>query len=127
MLSALGRPTRGRRRHLAPPISLALMLVVTLFAGASGCGTWRGAQLYHSGTTALEQGDVPRALEELEAAAQLVPERSEVFNNLGLAQLSADREDLALQSFERATQLDCANEQARDNLRMLEARLQLEE
>jgi len=65
---------------------------------------------------------VPRALADLEAAAELVPDRSEVYNNLGLAQLSAGRDDLARMSFERATQLDCRNEAASDNLRRLEAR-----
>jgi len=125
--SARRRTARRRRACPSAPVSRStLALLVCTFIGtvvaAGGCATWRGARLYHSGTAALERGDVPRALADLEAAAALVPERSEVYNNLGLAQLGADREDLALRAFERATQLDCRNEAARDNLRRLEAR-----
>lgn len=127
MGSAFSRPPRTVRRSPARRAGWVLVTVLAVAVGASGCTTWRGARLYHSGTAALEQGDVSRALEDLEAAARLVPERSEVHNNLGLAQLSADREDLALHSFERATRLDCRNEQASDNLRMLEARLETEQ
>jgi cytochrome c-type biogenesis protein CcmH/NrfG len=38
-----------------------------------------------------------------------VPERSEVFNHLGLAYAAAGRRDDALLAFERAVELDCDN------------------
>jgi len=106
------------------PGGFAVAAAIALLLSAPGCTTWRAARLYHTGTVALEQGDLPRALADLEAAVALVPDASYAHNNLGLAQLSAGRDDLALQSFERATALDCTNTEASENLRQLEARVQ---
>jgi tetratricopeptide (TPR) repeat protein len=117
------RPRVGR----TPPTRLLVLASIISLLVASGCSTWRGARLYHSGTQALEEGDVPRALSDLEQAAALVPDASEVHNNLGLAQLSAGQEDRALLSFERATAIDCDNASASENLRNLQARLQRED
>jgi len=41
--------------------------------------------LYQNGTSALDRGDSQQAVVELERAAELVPEASEVQNHLGLA------------------------------------------
>jgi Flp pilus assembly protein TadD len=117
------RPCVGRTR----PTGLLVLASIIALLVASGCSTWRGARLYHSGTQALEQGDVPRALSDLEQAAALVPDASEVHNNLGLAHLSAGQEGRALLSFERATALDCDNASASENLHDLQARLQRED
>jgi Tfp pilus assembly protein PilF len=106
--------------------AVALLLALALLLQSGGCASWRGARLYHSGTQALEAGDVETALADLEAASVLVPEASEIQNNLGLARLAAGEDDLALQSFERATQLDCDNAAAHDNLLRLETKLQAE-
>lgn len=114
----LHHPRALLRRRSASRIAVVVLLLV----GVPGCTAWRGARLYHTGTVAFESGDMTRALADLEAAARLVPERSEVHNNLGLAQLAAGREDLALTSFTRATDLDCTNEAARANALMLRSR-----
>ena len=109
------RPRRGR--------VLVSLLVATGLVAVTGCTSWRGARLYQRGTQALEQGDSDRALALLAEAARLVPEASEVRNHLGLAQVAVGRDDLALESFELATRLDCNNRAARDNLARLEGRL----
>jgi Flp pilus assembly protein TadD len=102
---------------------LALLATASLLAGGLGCTTWQGARLYQSGTRALEAGDVPSALDDLQQAARLVPEASEVQNHLGLAWLAAGDEARAFASFERAVQLDCDNAAAHANLEALETRL----
>jgi Flp pilus assembly protein TadD len=112
--------TNPRRAGVA--VATLLALVVT-----PGCATWHGARLYQSGTRALEQGDVDRALDDLSRAARLVPQASEIQNHLGLAWLRAGDEAEALRTFERAVELDCDNRAAGDNLARLEARLQRRE
>jgi Flp pilus assembly protein TadD len=99
--------------------ALALALVVATLAG---CGTFRGARLYESGTRALEQGDATAAIADLERAAQLVPHASEIQNHLGLAYAEAGRDGDALRAFQRAVDLDCDNLPAQQNLRAARAR-----
>jgi Flp pilus assembly protein TadD len=97
----------------------ALLLAASL---AAGCASYRGARLYGSGTRALERGDAAAAIADLERAAQLVPDASEVQNHLGLAYARAGREADALAAFQRAVALDCDNAAARQNLHAAEAR-----
>jgi Flp pilus assembly protein TadD len=100
---------------------LRIAVLVAALALA-GCASFRGARLYDSGTRALEQGDSARAIAELEEAAALVPQASEVRNHLGLAYLQADRPEDALAAFRHAVALDCDNQAAVQNLRAAEAR-----
>jgi Flp pilus assembly protein TadD len=111
---------RGRPRARCTPVLLVLAIALVSVAG---CASWRAAGLYQRGTQALERGDSLQAVGLFEEAARLVPEASEVQNHLGLAQLAAGQDDLALESFERATQLDCDNAAARDNLARLQGHL----
>ena len=53
---------------------------------------------------------------ELELAARLAPERSEILNHLGIAYGAAGRSGDALSAFERAVALDCDNRAAAENL-----------
>jgi Flp pilus assembly protein TadD len=92
-----------------------------LALGLAGCASLRGALLFASGSEALERGDVARAIQDLEAAAALVPQASEIRNHLGLAYARAGRRDEALQAFEAALTLDCDNDAARRNLRAARA------
>ncbi len=87
----------------------------------AGCGTWSGTRLYASGTRALDRGDAPRAVTDLEQAARLLPESSEVQNHLGIAYEAAGRDADALAAWQRAVALDCGNEAAQRNLRAAEA------
>ena len=99
---------------------LLLMLLVILIL-QPGCSAWRAARLYQSGSHALEEGDVPRAVSKLERAAALKPESSEIQNHLGIAYEMEGRRALALAAFQRAADLDCDNEAARRNLGALGA------
>jgi Flp pilus assembly protein TadD len=98
------------------PILLAFAL-----AWLPGCATLEGYRHFERGNEALESGDLVRAVLELETAATLVPERSEVHNHLGLAYAAAGRSDAARAAFERAVALDCDNRAAAENLRALGA------
>jgi Flp pilus assembly protein TadD len=98
------------------------LAAVLLVAALAGCGTYRGARLYESGTRALERGDSAAAITDLERATRLVPHASEIQNHLGLAYAEASREADALKAFRRAVDLDCDNEAAERNLRAAEAR-----
>jgi Flp pilus assembly protein TadD len=89
---------------------------------ALGCASLQGARLYESGTEALDRGDSEQAIVELERAADLVPQASEVQNHLGLAYQAAGREREAEAAFRRAVDLDCENEAAVVNLRVAESR-----
>jgi Flp pilus assembly protein TadD len=93
---------------------------------ALGCSSFRAARLYDSGTSALDRGDATQAVVELERAAELLPEASEVQNHLGLAYQAAGRERDAESAFRRAVTLDCANAAAVENLRVTEARAHAE-
>ena len=82
----------------------------------------RAARLYHSGTAALDAGEPERAIADLERAASLAPQASEVQNHLGLAYAAAGRPGDAERAFRRALDLDCDNAAARENLRAAELR-----
>lgn len=99
------------------------MLVSILMASlvCAGCGSVQGARLYASGTRALDAGDPVRAVAELEAAAALLPEASEVQNHLGLAYARTGRDPEAVAAFRRAVALDCDNDAAQHNLQAAEA------
>jgi Flp pilus assembly protein TadD len=93
-----------------------LALCAALALGALGCTSYQGARLYQSGTQALDRGDSARAITDLERAAELVPEASEVQNHLGLAYAAAGRDSEALTAFQRAVDIDCENRAAVENL-----------
>ncbi len=101
-------------------IGIALCAVVL----ALGCSSFRAARLYQSGTSALDRGDSTQAIAELERAAELSPEASEVQNHLGLAYQAAGRKSEAELAFRRAVALDCENAAAVENLRVVEAHTQ---
>ncbi len=88
---------------------------------ALGCSSFRAARLYQSGTSALDRGDSRQAITELERAAELAPEASEVQNHLGLAYQAAGRVGDAEFAFRHAVALDCGNAAAVENLRVVEA------
>lgn len=98
-------------RWLAPSL-----LGLALLAAVPGCASLEASRLYASGTEALDRGDTARAVADLERAADLWPEASEVHNHLGLAYARAGRDADALAAFEHAVALDCDNEAARYNL-----------
>jgi len=81
-----------------------------------GCSTVEGYRHFEAGNAALDRGDAAVAVLELERAATLVPERSEVQNHLGIAYAAAGRPRDALAAFERAVALDCDNHAAKANL-----------
>lgn len=97
--------------------SLVILAAVALSV-ALGCAGFRGARLYQSGSVALERGETARAIGDLEQAARLVPQASEVHNHLGLAYAQAGRDREALGAFERAVALDCDNAAAAHNLEL---------
>ena len=103
-----------------PRIGCALGAVVL----ALGCSSFRAARLYQSGTSALDRGYSTQAIAELERAAELSPEASEVQNHLGLAYQAAGRGTDAELAFRRAVALDCGNAAAVENLRVVEAHAQ---
>jgi Flp pilus assembly protein TadD len=93
------------------PVAFALAVALL-----SGCATLEGYRHFQLGTAALDGGDLARAVVELELAARLAPERSEIFNHLGIAYAAAGRPQDALSAFERAVALDCDNREAAANL-----------
>jgi Flp pilus assembly protein TadD len=97
-------------------------VTAVLLLGLAGCASFEGARLYESGSRALDRGESERAIADLERAAELVPQASEVQNHLGLAYAAAGREDAALRAFHRAVELDCDNAAAQQNLRAALAR-----
>ena len=98
---------------------LASILVASL--AWAGCSSLQGARLYSSGSRALDAGEATRAVADLEAAAVLLPEASEVQNHLGMAYARAGRDPEAVAAFRRAVALDCDNDAAQRNLRAAEA------
>ena len=86
------------------------------------CATTSATRLFRSGTAALDRGDTPAAVHDLEAAALLLPDSSAVHNHLGLAYAAAGRHDEALREFERAVAIDCDNQAAQANLARARAR-----
>ena len=103
-------------------LRIALAASLLLAPAFQGCATVRAADLYRSGTVALEEGNAARAIQDLEAAAARLPEASEIQNHLGLAYEAAGREGDALAAFRRAVELDCDNQPAQHNLGLAEAR-----
>ena len=99
-----------------------LRVAAVLVLGLAGCASFEGARLYESGTRALDRGEPERAIADLEQAARLVPQASEVQNHLGLAYAAAGREEAALRAFRRAVELDCDNAAAQQNLHAAERR-----
>ncbi len=79
-------------------------------------------RLYESGTRALDHGEAAAAIADLEAAARLLPDSSEVQNHLGIAYEAVGRDDDARSAWRRAVDLDCSNEAAQRNLRAAEMR-----
>ena len=96
-------------------------LAALALLGLLGCSTLEGYRYFQAGTDALVRGDAVTAVAALERAAALVPERSEVFNHLGLAYAAAGRPADARFAFERAVALDCDNHAAQANLRAAQA------
>lgn len=107
-----------RTIELSPGSGRILLLVALLLISIlqPGCSGWRAARLYQSGSRALEQGDAPGAVSDLERAAALKPGSSEIQNHLGIAYEMEGRRGLALAAFQRAADLDCDNEAAQRNL-----------
>jgi Flp pilus assembly protein TadD len=88
----------------------------------AGCASLEATRAFERGTTALERGETALAVDELERAAVLAPEVSAVQNHLGIAYEAAGRPSDALRAYQRAVDLDCANEAAGRNLAGLRAR-----
>jgi tetratricopeptide (TPR) repeat protein len=105
-----------------PVKSLPIVMGALWLCALAGCATFQGARLYERGTEALDRGDTSGAIADLERAAQLVPQSSEIQNHLGLARAAAGQDDAALGAFRRAVELDCSNEAAQQNLAAAEAR-----
>jgi Flp pilus assembly protein TadD len=101
------------------PVRL-LVAVLAVAIGCLACASYRGARLYQEGTAALDRGEVERAVADLEQAARLVPQASEIQNHLGLAYAAAGRDADALDAFRSAVALDCDNQAAAHNLRRAE-------
>ena len=95
------------------------LLLASLLLAPLGCLTWRSARLYESGTAALDRGELGVAIDDLEEAARLRPDRTEIQNHLGLAYVEAHRWSDAETAFERAVALDCENDAAQENLAAL--------
>ena len=109
----------SRRFQIA---ELCLWAAIGVVAVGLGCSTLEAARLYQTGTHALDRGEFGRAVADLERAAELLPEASEVQNHLGLAYQAAGRPGDAEHAFRRAVALDCDNAAAAENLRVVEAR-----
>jgi len=107
------------------PLRFLAAPAVALLLASAGCASLEGARLYRSGSEALDRGDPARAAADLERAAALVPQASEVQNHLGLAYARLGRSDEAERAFRRAVELDCDNAAARENLRAAELRATL--
>jgi len=104
-------------------VAASLRVVAAALAAALvclGCASYRGARLYQEGTAALDRGEIERAVSDLERAAALAPQASEVQNHLGLAYAAAGRDADALDAFRSAVALDCDNAAAARNLHRAE-------
>jgi len=122
---------RGDRIRSKTPLArwvrggLVLGLLTMLFAACESRAvrSLQAGRLYTTGTEALDRGDHQTAIAQLEEAATLVPDASEIRNQLGLAYWSAGEPERARAAFEAAIDLDCDNEAARANLASLHASL----
>ena len=123
------RPRWPARPRGPRPVAVVLLVLVVCGAlAAAGCAsveassrTFRGARLFVSGTEALNAGDLAQAVDELERAAALAPEASEIRNHLGLAYWASGDAQRARSAFEASLVLDCENAAARHNLTRLDA------
>ena len=102
------------------PLRIVAVPALVLLLGLVGCASFEGARLYRRGTLALGHGEPERAVADLERAAVLVPQASEVQNHLGLAYVEVGRTQDAERAFRFAVELDCENAAARENLRAAE-------
>lgn len=102
---------------------LGLLAVLVVACESRAFRSLQAGRLYTTGTEALDRGDHQTAIAQLEEAATLVPDASEIRNHLGLAYWSAGDSDRARAAFEAAIDLDCDNEAARANLASLDAAL----
>ena len=84
------------------------LLLLALCAGVAGCADLEARRLYRDGTSAIDRGEPQRAIADLQQAAALAPEISQIQNHLGIAYEDAGRNDDALLAYERAVALDCA-------------------
>jgi Tfp pilus assembly protein PilF len=109
---------------MRPFVVLRVAAGLALLLACAGCSTFSGARLYSSGSRALDQGDAMTAIADLEQAARLLPDSSEVQNHLGIAYEAVGLEDAALGAWRRAVALDCGNEAALRNLRSAEGRFE---
>jgi Flp pilus assembly protein TadD len=98
------------------------LVLFALCAALAGCADIEARRFYRAGTEALDRGESKRAVADLERAAALAPEISEIQNHLGIAYEDAGRSDDAVRAYERAIALDCDNRAAESNLRELRAR-----
>jgi len=115
-----------RRSRCAGRRGLRVALWICVSVVGIGCQSppvraWQAGRLYTTGTEALDRGDHQTAIAQLEEAATLVPDASEIRNQLGLAYWSAGEPERARAAFEAAIDLDCDNEAARANLASLDA------
>ena len=74
------------------------------------------------GLCQIDQGQPQRALEALEVAQRLAPDRADVAHNIGSARLALRDLDGAETAFRRALELDSGNEDARRVLEQIENR-----
>ena len=112
----------GRLPRARLLLALAALAALALTPSLGGCASspvasWQGARLYVSGSQALEAGRTDEAVRDLERAAELAPQASEIQNHLGAAYAAQGRDAEALVAFERAVELDCDNDAAQQNLR----------
>jgi len=110
------RPLTSLRRARGRGAAYRAVGAIALALLGLGCAEIQGARLYQRGTLALDRGDAGTAVDDLEAAARLVPQASEIQNHLGLAYLEQGRTQEARVAFERALELDCDNRAAQANL-----------
>lgn len=115
------RRRSARLARLGLVLAVALVVAAMLACQSDLAQTYRGSRLYVSGSEALDRGKPERAVADLEQAARLLPDASEVRNHLGLAYWRVGRTERARSAFEAAIALDCDNRAARTNLARLEA------
>lgn len=100
---------------------LGLLAILGVACESRAVRSLQAGRLYTTGTDALDRGNHQTAIAQLEEAATLVPDASEIRNHLGLAYWSAGDSERARAAFEAAIDLDCDNEAARSNLAGLDA------
>lgn len=75
------------------------------------------AELYFgAGTQSLMEKQYTEALKNLLKANELLPDRSEILNNLGMAYYFKGQKDLAIQTLKRSLEINKENSDARNNL-----------